>query len=103
MVITKQTAADKIAAYLHHDITVEQLVDWAENALMDGEFAEQDAAILAAVVGRLGVADVRDGGITGVTELFHAADTALYLAKAAGRNRVVRYSQSTLAEATAAV
>ena len=64
MVITKQTVADKIAAYLHHGITVEQLVDWAENALMDGEFAEQDAATLAAVVGRLGVADVRAFGLT---------------------------------------
>jgi hypothetical protein len=64
MVITKQTVADKIAAYLHHDISVEQLVDWAENVLMDGEFAEQDAATLAAVVGRLGVADVRAFGLT---------------------------------------
>ena len=64
MVITKQTVADKIAAYLHHDISVEQLVDWAENALMDGEFAEQDAATLAAVIGRLGVADVRAFGLT---------------------------------------
>ena len=64
MVITKQTVADKIAAYLRHDITVEQLVDWAENALMDGEFAEQDAATLAAAIGRLGVADVRAFGLT---------------------------------------
>ena len=62
--ITKQAVADKIAAYLHHRITVEQLGDWAENALMDGEFAEEDAAILATVVGRLGVADVRAFGLT---------------------------------------
>ena len=62
--ITKQVVADKIAAYLHHRVTVEQLVDWAENVLMDGEFAEQDAATLAAVVGRLGVADVRAFGLT---------------------------------------
>jgi hypothetical protein len=64
MVVTKQLVADKIAAYLYHGITVEQLVDWAENALMDGEFAEEDAAMLAAVVGRLGVADVRAFGLT---------------------------------------
>jgi hypothetical protein len=64
MMITKQVVADKIAAYLHHGITVEQLVDWAENAIMDGEFAEADAATLAAVVGRLGVADVRAFGLT---------------------------------------
>ncbi len=64
MSVTKQIVADKIAAYLHHRITLAQLVDWAENALMEGEFAEQDAAVLAAVVSRLGVADVRAFDLT---------------------------------------
>jgi hypothetical protein len=64
MTITKQAVADRIAAYLHHRITLEQLVDWAEDALMDGEFAEEDAATIAAVVSRLGVADVRAFGLT---------------------------------------
>jgi len=62
--ITKQTVADKIAAYLHHDIALAQLVDWAENAMMDGEFAEPDVAALSALIGRLGVADVRAFGLT---------------------------------------
>jgi len=62
--ITKQTVADKIAAYLHHDITQAQLVDWAENALMEGEFTEDDAKTIAGVVSRLGVADVRAFGLT---------------------------------------
>jgi hypothetical protein len=64
MAITKQAVADKIAAYLHHDITQAQLVDWAENALMEGEFSEEDAAAISAVVSRLGVADVRAFGLT---------------------------------------
>ena len=63
MKITKQTVADKIAAYLHHEITPAQLVDWAERALMDGEFAESDAGTISAVVARLGVADVRAFGL----------------------------------------
>ncbi len=61
---TNQTVADKIAAYLRHDITLAHLVDWAENALMEGEFATEDAATIAAVVSRLGVADVRAFGLT---------------------------------------
>jgi cobyrinic acid a,c-diamide synthase len=61
--ITKQTVADQLAAYLHHEITLAQLVDWAESALLDGEFAERDAGTIAAVVGRLGVADVRAFGL----------------------------------------
>jgi hypothetical protein len=63
MTITKQTVADQIAAYLHHKITAAQLVDWAERAMMDGEFAERDATTISAVVARLGVADVRAFGL----------------------------------------
>jgi len=63
MTITKQTVAQQIAAYLHHDITLSQLVDWSERALLDGELAEQDAETLSHVIARLGVADVRAFGL----------------------------------------
>jgi len=62
--ITKQIVADKIAAYLHHEITLAQLVDWSERILMDGTFAEQDATTISSVVARLGLADVRVFGLT---------------------------------------
>lgn len=64
MTITKKTVADKIAAYLHHEISLAQLVDWAESAVMDGEFAERDMSVLREVIPRLGVADVRAFGLT---------------------------------------
>jgi hypothetical protein len=64
MTITKQTVADKIAAYLHHEISLAQLVDWSERALMDGELSERDAKTLSPVIARLGVADVRAFGLT---------------------------------------
>jgi cobyrinic acid a,c-diamide synthase len=63
MVITKQTVADKIAAYLRHDILLAELVSWAEDAMMEGEFAEQEMTAIADVVSRLGVADVRAFGL----------------------------------------
>jgi hypothetical protein len=63
MTITKQIVADKIAAYLHHEITLAQLVDWAEQAMMDGELDERDASTLSTVIARLGVADVRAFGL----------------------------------------
>jgi cobyrinic acid a,c-diamide synthase len=63
MTITRQTVADKIAAYLHHEITLAQLVDWAEQSLMDGEFDERDAKTISSVIARLGVADVRAFGL----------------------------------------
>ncbi len=63
MIITRHTVADTIAAYLHHQITSMQLVDWAEVALMDGEFSAEDITTLSLVIGRLGVADVRAFGL----------------------------------------
>ena len=64
MSITKDTVAQKISAYLHHDLALDQLVDWAETAMMDGELEQLDAAPLAVVLSRLGVADVRAFGLT---------------------------------------
>jgi len=49
MTITKKTVADKIAAYLHHEITLAQLVDWSENVLIEGELADHDAGTLSSV------------------------------------------------------
>jgi cobyrinic acid a,c-diamide synthase len=63
MTITKQTVANQIAAYLHHELTLAQLVDWAETAMLDGELAGRDAKTLSSVIARLGVADVRAFGL----------------------------------------
>ena len=64
MKIRRQTVANQIAAYLHHEMTLAQLVDWAERAMLDGEFSENEATVLSPVVGRLGVSDVRAFGLT---------------------------------------
>ena len=61
--ITRQTVANKIAAYLHGEISLAQLVDWAESAVQDGKFDERDIGVLRPVVARLGVADVRAFGL----------------------------------------
>ncbi|MBI5141721.1 MAG: hypothetical protein HZA20_05955 [Nitrospirae bacterium] len=63
MLITREMTADKIGAYLRHEIALDELVDWAENAMMNGEFAGQDADVLRQVVPRLGVADTRAFGL----------------------------------------
>ena len=64
MTITRKTVADKIAEYLHHEISLAQLVDWSERALLDDELVESDTTTLATVIARLGVADVRAFGLT---------------------------------------
>lgn len=64
MTITKRTVTEQISRYLHHEITLTQLVDWAENVMLDGALDEPEAATISAVVARLGLADVRAFGLT---------------------------------------
>ena len=63
MPISKQTVAAKLAGYLHHELTLVQLVDWAEDALMQGEVEAHDAETISTVLARLGVSDVRAFGL----------------------------------------
>ncbi len=63
MKITRQSTARKLNAYLKGRITQAALVDWAEQAMLKGDFARQDAAVLRKVVPRIGVADVRTFGL----------------------------------------
>ena len=64
MTITRKTVADKLNAYLHDRLTLAQLVDWAENAMLDGEFATNYHDQIRDTVARLGLADVRAFGLT---------------------------------------
>jgi hypothetical protein len=64
MTVTKQIAAEKLAAFLHHELSLAQLVDWAEATLLDGEFPDAEMEALRFVVARLGVADIRAFGLT---------------------------------------
>lgn len=64
MKITRQKVAQKLIYYLHHRITLTELVDWAEWAMMEADFEEQDLEILRDIVSRVGLADVRAFGIT---------------------------------------
>ena len=63
MKISRQTAARKLQAYLKGRLALAGLVEWAEQAMLQGDFAPADAAVLRKVVPRLGVADVRAFGL----------------------------------------
>ena len=62
--ITRQTAAYKIIDYLCHRITLAELVDRAENAMMDGGFDEKDHDKIRDIISSLGLADVKEFEIT---------------------------------------
>ena len=63
-VITRQTVADKLGAYLQHELPLANLVTWAETALMEGEFETKHFGEVRDVLARLGVADVRAFSLT---------------------------------------
>ena len=63
-VIKRQVVANKLAAYLQHDLPLAGLVAWAESAMMDGELESEHFTAIRDVVARLGVADVRAFGLT---------------------------------------
>ena len=64
MKITRRKVAQKLIDYLYHRITLIELVDWAEKAMMEGDFEKKEFEILREIVSRVGLADVRAFGLT---------------------------------------
>jgi len=61
--ITREIVAEKLAAHLQHELSLDSLVVWAESVLMDGEFDPAHLSTIRDVVARIGVADVRAFGL----------------------------------------
>ena len=63
MQVTRKKVAGKIVAYLKHTISLSQLVNWAENVMMEGAVDNKYALQITKVVSKLGVADVKAFGL----------------------------------------
>jgi hypothetical protein len=61
--ITRQTVVKHLADYLNNRITLAALVDWAENAIMEGGMEDAYAEEIMNALGRIGVADVKNFGL----------------------------------------
>jgi hypothetical protein len=92
MKITRKDVARKIADYLHHQITRQGLVDWAENMMMEADFESHDLEALRDVVSRLGLADVKSFGMTW-------EDCEYFLSRLGYQARVVVKDNSAMAAA----
>jgi len=62
--VTRTTVQRKLLDYLNRYITLADLVEWAENMMMEGEFDEHDSDLLAEIIARLGLADIREFGLS---------------------------------------
>jgi len=62
--ITKSTVANKLLKYLENQISLSELVDWAEEAIREDDFSEEgNSHKLRNIVARIGLADVKTFGL----------------------------------------
>lgn len=62
---TRQTVLEKLNAYLNHQLSLAELVDWAENTLIEPNIPDnEDADTLMDVLMYLGAADSRGFPLT---------------------------------------
>lgn len=62
--ITKAIAASALLAYMRHQLSFSELLNWAEHTLLEANFSDEDMDILTQVLSRLGLADVRALGLS---------------------------------------
>lgn len=63
MIITKQLLAVNMLNYFQHKITLNELVEWAESAFMEGDIQGEDPDVVRDILARLGLADVKTFGL----------------------------------------
>lgn len=61
--VTRKSVAEKLGAYLRHDLSLVTLVDWAESTLMENDFDPAHFTTIRDAIARIGAADVRSFGL----------------------------------------
>lgn len=64
MIITRENIKEKLLQYLNRMITTEELVDWAEKAVQEGDYDAKDFDKIRDILSRLGLMDVKEFGLT---------------------------------------
>jgi hypothetical protein len=63
MIVTKQQLAINLLNYLQGKYSLSELVSWAEDSVMEGDIQGEDPGMVRDILGRLGLADVREFGL----------------------------------------
>jgi hypothetical protein len=63
MTITRTNIADMLRKYLRHELPLAALVDWAEAAMIEGDFEDAHYPAVRDAIARIGLADVRSFGL----------------------------------------
>jgi hypothetical protein len=63
MIVTKQQLAVNLLNYLQHKTSLTDLVEWAENAMQEGDIQGEDPDVVRDILAHLGLADVKSFGL----------------------------------------
>lgn len=63
MIITKQQLAVNLLNYLQHKTSLDDLVAWAEDALLEGDIQDENPEVVRDILAKLGLADVKAFGL----------------------------------------
>lgn len=61
--VTKKIIGDQLLAYLQHRLTLDELTNWAENTLLNGEYEDDTQHTSRNALAQLGLADVKAFGL----------------------------------------
>jgi len=61
--VTKKIIARKLLSYLQHYLPLEDLVNWAEQALMNSSYKDDNSHTIRNTLSQLGLADVKAFGL----------------------------------------
>ena len=61
--ITKKIIANKLLAYLQHQMSLTDLVEWAEQSLLDSSYEDDKTHTIRNTLSHLGLADVKAFGL----------------------------------------
>ncbi len=64
MLVTKEVLTEKLKKYLNREISLDELVDWAEKTLCNEDFDKKDFELIRDILARLGLADVKEFGLS---------------------------------------
>ncbi len=64
MVVDKDILTERLTRYLNNEISLDDLVDWAERMFCEADFDKKNLQLIRDILVRLGLADVREFGLS---------------------------------------
>ena len=61
--LTKKIIVENLLAYLQHRLSSTELVNWAENKLVEGSYEDDEFHTIRNILAQLGLADVKAFGL----------------------------------------